>query len=177
MHINRRSALAFLAVVMLAIGSAPSRAAYQSCGGQVVEIDAARCPDGAIPSYNPGPAPAAPAPPKSSGQVLNDAGTHLVITGIWHTGVPGLGYRSAMDVPGSYLLEIPPGLGAGDLTIAPNGAFIWNTLRGISGRWIATPGDYPFTLLDETNHKRWHAVLVDGVLKLWDEHDTLFGHR
>ncbi len=166
-----------LACLCLA-GSGEARADYQTCGGSVVDVDTIRCPDGSIPIFQVGPSPATPG---SSGAGTSgapgSAATKSGLFGIWHTNRPGISFATSIDVPGSYMLETGAGTAPGDLTIGPNGFFVWNTFRGTSGPWITNVGDYPILLLDEAQKSKIKVGLVDGKLKIVDGPNTYSGHR
>lgn len=174
--------LARLGVLFLVLSafSHPGRAAFQTCGGIAVDSSVIRCPNGAIPSYQPGNAPGPVGSPGVSPSLPPGTDTRNPLTaffGVWHTNQDGIGYSASIDVPGAYLLDHSAGIAAGDLTIDANGFFVWNTLTGTSGPWIKGDAERPLVLLDEAGHRRWTLGLVDGTLIIDGPHTTYSGHR
>lgn len=170
-----RTSLAAAAILALA-GTSPALAAYQTCGRTIVDIFTVRCPDGGIPSYQPG------APPTGIGAGApgtqpsgNDA--KLGLTGVWHTNRAGMSFDKPFDVPGAYQLDTTASTRAGDLTIAPNGKFVWNTYRGTAGTWVAGNGATPIILFDNVEHKRHELSIVDGRLRISDGTTFYTGSR
>jgi len=160
---NRRNSLRLgLGALLATSGVRRSWAGYPTCAGKPVEDDLLRCPDGTIPSYSYGNRP------------LDTTGTQKPkqldrhFTGIWHTDVPGVSFRYPFDIQGASYLSSDIGTGAGDITIAPNGHFVWNTLRGAYGPWVLTePGSvWQFIATDELTDARWRGNVVDGKLHL-----------
>jgi hypothetical protein len=168
-----------LAVVALGgfVVTSPASAAYQTCGESFVAIDMVRCPDGSVPHYNVGD------PPKVAGgagrgpqgsQASRNVEDKLY--GIWHTSRPGASYSSALDVPGAYLLNAKVGLASGDLTISPNGTYVWNTFTGTAGRWVRGEKD-GIVLYDETQKRKWRVSLSADRVVVTSEPDTFTGRR
>lgn len=138
----------------LALGLASAAASYQTCAEKFVSMDTIRCPDGSVPHYAAGDPPGAPSGVAEPGSTTTPAG---MLFGIWHTNRPGSSYSSALDVPGAYMLNARPGLGQGDLTISPNGSYVWNTFTGTSGRWVRGENK-GIVLYDETARTKWVVV-------------------
>jgi hypothetical protein len=174
---RRRDGLRLGLGLLLASGvSTRSWAAYQTCGGQKVDNDIVRCPDGSIPSYAYGdpPAPKLAAPPRKAAS--SDPRQRFL--GIWHTPVEGIGHQTPFDVPGSSAIDTNISLRAGDLTIAANGAFVWNTLTGSYGRWIAFREGYWDFMLIDTRGTSWRGrVEDDGRVRLRLGDTLVFGTR
>lgn len=166
-------------VMAMSLSACQARAAYQTCGERFIGSDVVRCPDGSVPRYNPG------APPVSGGAVTSQPGNGArlgvaaqdAVYGIWHTTRPGISYPSAIDVPGAYLLVARAGLAAGDLTISPNGTYVWNSYTGTSGRWIKGDDVSPVVLIDDTHHMRWKVGLAGGVLLIGGGGQVYSGRR
>ncbi|MNY04263.1 hypothetical protein D3C86_1369300 [compost metagenome] len=74
---------------------------------------------------------------------------------VWHTRVPGAVWQSPSDVPGYETLHIAPGVQAGDLTISPNGRYVWNSYGGKVGQWVRGDANYPIVLIDTVENKKW----------------------
>jgi hypothetical protein len=147
-------------------------AAYQQCGDKYVELELTRCPDGSVPRYNGGTAPSVAGRP--TGGPATPAADSLY--GVWHTNRPGQSYQSAIDVPGAYLLAARVGLASGDLTISPNGTYVWNGLSATSGRWVkGDPGQ--IVLIDETDNQRWKVARVGDRLTVTGKGSSFTGRR
>jgi len=160
-------------------GSSPALAQSQSCGGEQVAEDVVRCPDGSIPAFSFG---AAPAPEDADAAGLKQrAETNAAFTGtafgVWHTNRPGIAYQTTSDVPGYTALNILPGVRPGDLTIDPNGSFVWNTTRGMSGKWVAGDKLAPVVLLDVVDGKKWHIQIFDDHIEIYDGKNGFAGRR
>lgn len=176
---TRRHVMAAFAIAV-AISPIRAQANYQTCADKFVGMDVVRCPDGAVPHYNTGNPPAAPG--AATGQQTkpatpaSPASEISPLYGVWHTDRPGASYMNALDIPGSYLLAARPGLAQGDLTISPNGTFVWNTFSGTSGRWVR--GDKAgIVLYDESSHIRWRVTLVGERILLASESQSFTGRR
>ncbi len=65
------------------------------------------------------------------------------------------------------MLNISPGLAPGDLTIDPNGSYVWNTTTAMSGHWIKGKSS-PVALVDSNQHKNWNVRIVDGHIEIND---------
>jgi hypothetical protein len=181
-----------------------ARAQSQSCAGAPVPAEAVRCPDGSIPSFSFDVAPALPdgsmpdgsvpggsvpggsvpggSVPGGSGKTPKTPATSFPkgsLFGIWHTNLPGTPYASAIDVPGYYMMNIRPGIAPGDLTIDPNGAYAWNSIRGTAGRWMKNPRrpEVLAVLIDSVLGKQWTITMVDGHLKIENGSTIYIGRR
>ncbi len=152
-----------LGLLLTASASHSARAAFQTCGGVMVSNDVIRCPNGEIPSYAYGNPPAPTLPAESKAATSSNVKTRFL--GVWHTGVEGIGHAGPGDVAGSSAMEgAKISLRAGDITIAPNGAFVWNTLTGSFGRWVALIDGWDFLLIEQAGHD-WHCKIdTDGRL-------------
>eukprot|EP01037_Dinobryon_pediforme_P001504 gene1504-1526_t len=157
--------------------AAPASAAYQTCGESFVAIDMVRCPDGSVPHYNVGD------PPQAAGNTARSpVGTpasrnmETQLFGIWHTNRSGAALSSALDVPGAYLLNSKIGLAQGDLTISPNGSYVWNTFTGTSGRWVRGEKD-GIVLYDETQRRRWRVTLAGERVLITSDPESFTGRR
>ena len=170
---------ALLCLALLCLASPHAHAAYQTCNGEVADPNAVRCPDGSIPSYQPGDPPTAPTPasPTPGGTFMDLPRSATAIFGVWHTNMPGIGYRTAVDVPGSYLLTGPIGLGAGDLTIGTNGYYAWNAFRARSGPWTKGVEPGSITLFDEVGGGNWNVTIINGLMSIKKGEQTYTGHR
>ena len=157
------------------VGFGRAQAQTQTCNGVQVAEDAIRCPDGSIPTYGFGSADGADPldadPTKLQPQPY--AGT---VFGVWHTNRSGLAYSSPSDVPGASAMNLAPGMAPGDLTIDPNGAFVWNTTRPMYGRWIKGK-TVPVVLLDSNENKRWSLNIVGPRLEILDGKSLFTGRR
>ena len=164
---------------MLCLASPQAHAAYQTCNDEVADTNVIRCPDGSIPSYQPGDAPMAPAvaSPTDGGSSVAPSRSPTAIFGVWHTNMPGSGYRSVVDVPGSYLLTGPVGLGAGDLTIGTNGNYVWNAFRARSGPWTKGVEKGSITLFDEVGGGTWKVSVTGGLMSIKKGDEGYSGHR
>lgn len=150
----------------------------QLCGGEPVPAEAVRCPDGSIPSFSfdavAGDAAADSPPPKVKPQ---QAGVPVgSVFGVWHTNLPGTSYASAIDVPGFYMLNLRPGIAPGDLTIDPNGAYVWNSIRGTNGHWSRSRKRL-VVLNDDVAGKHWTVKLDHDHLKIVSGDTTYIGRR
>ncbi len=133
---TRRGVLALLCGCLLwASFGGDAWAAYQTCDGQQVDNDTLRCPDGSIPLYAYGNPPTDMQPKKPAPKSAQSRTAKFV--GVWHTRQEGLSYAHRYDVPGATQMGGTLSLRPGDLTIGANGAFVWNTLSGLFGRWVA----------------------------------------
>ncbi len=164
-------------VVLAAMSPLRAQANYQTCADKFVSLEIVRCPDGSVPHYTLGDPPAAAGmagmarPPAKSG---NPDISELF--GVWHTNRPGESYMNALDVPGSYLLAAKPGLGQGDLTISPNGTFVWNSFSGTSGRWVR--GEKAgLVLYDESTRTKWRLNAVGESISISADTQTFTGRR
>jgi len=170
--------LALLCLALLCFASPQAHAAYQTCNGETIDSNAIRCPDGSIPSYQPGDAPSAPAlTSPTAGSFMDPSRSPAAIFGIWHTNMPGIGYRTAVDVPGSYQLTGPVGLGAGDLTIGTNGNYVWNAFRARSGPWTKGVEKGSILLFDEVGGGTWNITVTGNLMSIKNGEQTYTGHR
>jgi hypothetical protein len=163
-------------VVAMLLATVQAEAAYQTCAEKFVSMDIVRCPDGSVPHYNTGNPPGAASSPTASKPGGAEASPLDHLFGIWHTNRPGASYASALDVPGAYLLAARPGLAQGDLTISPNGTYVWNSFSGTSGRWVRseTKG---LTLYDEPHHTKWLVVPTAETILISDPKQSFSGRR
>ncbi|HTH15207.1 MAG TPA: hypothetical protein VL974_01030 [Magnetospirillum sp.] len=163
----------------MAIASVPAWAGTQTCNGRVVPPDARKCPDGSIPMYHADIiTPNQPARPQNQPQ--QPAAGAQSLFGVWHTAVPGGVWQTPSAVPGWDTLHIAPGVRSGDLTIAPNGRYVWNSYGGKSGRWEMGDGEYPIVLIDQVEHKRWRVGpdrRSNGRIYIWDGFVSYVGTR
>ena len=162
-------------IVAMFLAPALAEAAYQTCADKFVSMDIVRCPDGSVPHYNTGNPPGAPSSQAGSKPgAVNSPAEKLF--GIWHTNRPGASYASALDVPGAYMLAARPGLAQGDLTISPNGSYVWNSFSGTSGRWVRseTKG---ILLYDEAGHTKWLVVPTAETILISDPKQSFSGRR
>ena len=175
---NIASAVGLALAATLSVGTA--EAGHQTCGSQIVPESLRRCPDGSPPMFhadtvNPAP-PAAKTPQQQQGPVAEAAS----LFGVWHTGVSGGVWQTPSAVPGWDTLHVAPGVRAGDLTITPNGRFVWNAYGGKAGRWVPGDAEYPIVLVDDAEHRRW-KVGPDrrhpGKIFIWDGTFTYVGSR
>jgi hypothetical protein len=83
---------------------------------------------------------------------------------------------TGMDVPGSYLLASKPGLAQGDLTISPNGTYVWNTFSGTSGRWVRAE-KVGIVLYDESTRTKWRIVPTGERILITAEAQSFSGRR
>lgn len=165
---------AVLALTASFAASVPAaQAAYQTCAEKFVSMDIVRCPDGSTPHYAIGDPPGAPA---AKGSAKTATATGDTLYGVWHTNRPGAGYSSALDIPGAYLLNARPGLAQGDLTISPNGTYVWNSFTGTSGRWARgeTKG---IVLYDEINHTKWMVTPSAERILVTDQKQSFSGRK
>ncbi len=141
-------------------------------------MDIVRCPDGAVPHYNIGdpPAAAGAAPTRPQAKPGSPATEIDGLFGVWHTNRPGASYMTGMDVPGSYLLASKPGLAQGDLTISPNGTYVWNTFSGTSGRWVRAE-KVGIVLYDESTRTKWRIVPTGERILITAEAQSFSGRR
>lgn len=155
-----------------------AHAAYQTCNGEIIDSSTIRCPDGSIPSYQPGDAPSAPALTSPTGaSSMDPSRSPTAIFGIWHTNMPGMGYKTAIDVPGGYQLTGPVGLAAGDLTIGTNGYYVWNAFRARSGPWTKGVEKGSIILFDEVGGGTWHITVTSGRMSIKNGQQAYTGHR
>ena len=177
---RRAVSLAIMAAVVMSPISA--QANYQTCADKFVSMDIVRCPDGAVPHYNIGDPPAAPsaapsaAPGRQQAKPTSPESEIDSLYGVWHTNRPGTSYMTAMDVPGSYLLAAKPGLAQGDLTISPNGSFVWNTFSGTSGRWVRSEKT-SIVLYDESTRTKWRIAAAGGGVSITADTQAFMGRR
>jgi hypothetical protein len=166
-----------LAAILLLAGHARALANYATCGDQVVAADEVTCPDGSVPNFHYG---NPPAPAAKIGAGNPGAAQQHGFLGVWHTPMEGVGYAHGSDVPGATAMDGRISLRAGDLTLAPGGAFTWNTLTPGFGRWIRLEDneDWDILLID-SGGARWRGHLEsDGRLKLArDEQHVIYGVR
>ena len=185
---ERRKVLRFgLIFGLIAAAARPALAGTFTCAGSAVGMDTVTCPDGSMPNYSYFDLP--PAAGEDHDHTVygtslrghNQALTSRVFTGVWHTEAEGVSYGRSADVPGAYMMEGAIGLRAGDLSISSNGAWVWNTVRGASGRWIAadpdTQSEWQFVLIDGQSDDRWQGKVVDGMLNLQTRGRTIKGLR
>jgi hypothetical protein len=162
-------------------GAHHARAQSQSCAGEPVPADSVRCPDGSIPSFSFDAVPTAAAPDGSAAPPKPAASTFPKgsVFGVWHTDLPGTPYASAIDVPGYYMLNVRPGIAPGDLTIDPNGAYAWNSIRGTAGHWMKNPRrpEVLAVLVDSVLGKQWTITLVDDHIKIQNGSTVYIGRR
>ena len=168
-----------MAALLLAVANSAALANYATCGTQVISAEEIACPDGSLPSFHYGNPPAS----KSTGGMANPAQTEALrhtFIGVWHTPMEGTGYAHGSDVPGATAMDGRISLRAGDLTLAPGGAFTWNTLRPGFGRWVRLIDneDWDFLLID-SGGTRWRGRLEkSGRLKLQrDEQHVIYCTR
>lgn len=168
---------AFLPSVIVAVAMSPIRAQanYQTCADKFVAMDLVRCPDGSVPHFNIGDPPASPAA-AAAGKQAKPTTEIAGLYGIWHTNRPGASYANAMDVPGSYLLAARPGLAQGDLTISPNGTYVWNTFSGSSGRWTRGEKD-AVVLYDDSTRSKWRVVAAGDGISIATNNQVFAGRR
>ncbi len=160
------------ACAMLLLRFQPVWAQTQTCNGVQIADDAIRCPDGSIPSFGFG----SPSDTATAAQRTRTSPFAGTVFGVWHTNREGLSYKTPIDVPGASALNVPAGVAPGDLTIDPNGAFVWNTTRPMSGRWLKGNG-VPVVLLDTNENKRWRVELDVTRLKISDGKTLVAGQR
>ena len=153
----------------------PARAAFQTCAEKFVSMDIVRCPDGSLPHYAIGDPPGAPTA-QGSPKPITATQPADMLYGVWHTSRPGAGYSSALDVPGAYMLNARPGLAQGDLTISPNGTYVWNTFTGTSGRWVRGLNK-GIVLYDETNHTKWLVTPSAERILVTDQKQSFSGRK
>lgn len=172
----RRSGLWLLLILIVPLAT-PALASWQSCAGQPIDQDAIRCPDGSIPNFEYGDPPIGAQPGHGSDASSAAAAMRFPWVGVWHTEEPGLGQSRADDIPGASTLDTKAGLRAGDLTLAPNGAFIWNRMQATWGRWIEASPPWDIVMYDSSGTKRWRARIEQGRLRL-EQGDTItYGTR
>lgn len=173
--------MASLAFAISVMSPIRAQANYQTCADKFVSMDIVRCPDGAVPHYNIGDPPIAPgatpaAAPASRQTKPASASSEIdALYGVWHTNRPGASYLNGMDVPGSYLLAAKPGLAQGDLTISPNGTFVWNTFSGLSGRWVRS--EKSIVLYDESTRTKWRVIGLAGSISISADAQAFTGRR
>jgi hypothetical protein len=164
------------AAILLAAAHSAALANYATCGAQVVSAEELSCPDGSMPSFHYGNPPTA-APRAAPSNSLEAQRQRRSFIGVWHTPMEGTGYAHGSDVPGATSMDGRISLRAGDLTLAPGGAFTWNTLSPGFGRWIRMLDneDWDFLMID-VGGARWRGHLEkDGRLKLMrDEQHIIF---
>ena len=168
-----------MAAILLVAATSAALANYATCGAQVISAEEISCPDGSMPSFHYGNPPAS-VPTGGTGNAATAAALRTTFIGIWHTPMEGTGYGHGADVPGASSMDGKISLRAGDLTLAPGGAFTWNTLSPGFGRWLRLI-DYPvwdFLLID-SGGTRWRGHLEkDGRLKLQrDEQHMIYCTR
>lgn len=172
MRLARRSLPVLLGVLI-----APRAfASWQSCGGQALDETEIRCPDGSIPNFEYGDPPV----PVKRGVQAEDGGNQaqrFPWVGVWHTREEGLGQSRVDDIPGASTLGMGAGLRAGDLTLAPNGAFVWNRLRATWGRWIPAQPPWQIVMYDSSGTQRWLARVEQSQLRIEQSGVTQFGTR
>lgn len=72
---------------------------------------------------------------------------------VWRTRIPGAVWQSPSATPGWDVLHVSAGAQAGDLTIFPDGRYVWNSYGGKKGRWVREGG--AIVLVDTVEGKRW----------------------
>ncbi len=181
-----------LTAVLFAAAGSPLRAASLVCGDVSVGPETLRCDDGTIPNFSYSADPPLPETGKVDGvQDLFDemekarnpprkaTDNNVGFFGIWHTQEPGESFGHTVDVPGATELDIPPGLRRGDLTIAPNGNYVWNRYSGLWGHWVKPRNQFWEFLLITSSDQNWLGkVETGGRLRLQRGDDSaIFGTR
>ena len=171
-------------VAALTIACAPAWAGSQTCNGHPVPNEMRKCPDGSIPMYHadiiqPHPPAGQPSRPSAQQPQQHPADPRSLL-GVWHTAVPGGVWQTPSAVPGYDMLHVAPGVRSGDLTISPNGRYVWNSYGGKTGQWVAGDAKYPVVLIDTVERKRWRVGpdrRSPGRIYIWDGFISYVGTR
>ena len=168
-----------MTAILLIAATSAALANYATCGAKVVSVDEVSCPDGSVPNFHYGNPPALPSTDGATNSAQAEEQRHTFI-GIWRTPMEGVGYGHGVDVPGATSMDGKISLRAGELTLAPGGAYTWNTLSPGFGRWLRLVDNEDWdVLLIDSGGTRWRGHLEkDGRLKLQrDEQHVIFCTR